>query len=137
MVRTIRGILSYFSRTELRIDIKKALRSNDALEKLEVLEQCHLSLDTDFKKTTHIEVFKFFAFQMGQTLALMDGVELFTKSSVAEHYPELSPYLYREDVSTDAIENFFTEFKIVFRERLLTIENVENLFIQDKISKFS
>lgn len=111
LIRTFRGILSYFSRTEHRIAVKKALRSSSFEEKLSVMRSCQLSLDTDYKKATHIEVFKFYAFQLGQTLALLeDGIELFTKSSVAEHYPELRPYLYREAQDPTALQDFLTRF---------------------------
>lgn len=136
VVRTIRGLLSYFSRTQWRVDIKKALHSNDAVEKMDVLDACHLGFDVDFKKATHIEVFKFFAFQMGQTKALINGVELFTKSSVAKHYPELRPYLYREDFSPEVLQAFSCEFRVLLRDYLVQVENSEELFIQDKVSKF-
>lgn len=111
LIRTFRGILSYFSRTEHRVAVKKALRSTSFEEKLSVIRQCQLSLDTDYVKTTHIEVFKFYAFQLGQTLALLeDGIELFTKKSVAEHYPELRPYLYREHQDADTLQMFLNRF---------------------------
>ena len=52
---------------------------------------------TDFgKKGSTEDVYKTFAFQLGQILALRDGVELYTKRDVADYFPDLTPYLYRE-----------------------------------------
>jgi hypothetical protein len=71
MLRTIRGILSYFSRTEHRKEVKKALRSDDLNFKISVLEQLCISETPDFVKAEKIEVYKFLAFQLGQTIALL------------------------------------------------------------------
>jgi len=136
VIRTVRGLLSYFSRTEHRIEIKKALRSTDSDLKMDTLDLCQLSLDVDFKKASHIEVFKFFAFQMGQTKALIEGVELFSKSSVAERYPELTPYLYRENINAIAIDSFFQSFKLELRTYIDSMIDSVQVFEEDKISKF-
>ena len=100
VLRTIRGILSYYSRTHHRTLIKRALRTDDIDFKISVLKQIdYISID-NFVKNTKIEVYKFLAFQLGQTLALVENdVELFTKNKVIEYYPELKPYLMREENS--------------------------------------
>lgn len=111
-VRTIRGLLSYFSKTNIRSTIKQALRSDSFFVKLEALKECRLSFDIDYKKTTHVEVFKFFAFQIGQTLALIESQEeLFTKKEVADKYPDLEPFLYRqENVDVEVLQRYFERF---------------------------
>lgn len=130
LVRTIRGLLSYFSRTELRVLVKSALRSRSFEEKMSVLRQCELSLDVDYRKTSHVEVFKFFAFQLGQTLALLEhGVELFTKSSVADFYPELRPYLYREESEPEVLQRFFVQFLDWTESHIESVEDSETYIL--------
>lgn len=111
MLRTVRGLLSYCSRTQWRESVKKALQSNSLDFKLEVLKTLDLNLIEDFDKNTKIEAYKFFAFQMGQSLALLeDNVELFTKNKVAQYYPELADYLNRKETSPEALAQFWTKF---------------------------
>lgn len=124
IVRTIRGLLSYFSRTELRSVIKEALRSDNFLVKLNALKQCSLSYDVDFKKSTHVEVMKFYAFQLAQTMALIDkGVFLFTKSQCASYYPKLKPYLYREKgADLKDLNVFFNDFISFLETHIFEVE---------------
>jgi len=104
LVRTVRGLLSYFSRTDKRIEVKKALRSPSWAEKYSILKDLQLSRNIDYVKCNHEELFKFFAFQIGQTLSLIkDGEELFTKRSIADKYPELEDFLYRKFDSDESI----------------------------------
>lgn len=111
MIRTIRGLLSYISRTEHRENVKKALSSGDLDYKLNVLSSIDLNTIIDFNKSSIIETYKFFAFQMGQTKALLnDNVELFTKNSVALYYPKLTKYLNREESNPNNLQDFFKEF---------------------------
>jgi len=107
MLRTVRGLLSYVSRTELRETIKAALVTSNMDEKIEALKKINLNEITDFGKSPIIETYKFYAFQMGQTRALLeDNVELFTKNSVAQYYPELSDYLARKEASPEKLQQF-------------------------------
>lgn len=111
MLRTIRGLLSYVSRTDMRVEVKKALVSEDLNYKVEVLGNIDLTKITDFEKSPIIETYKFYSFQMGQTLALLENnVELFTKNSVAEYYPSLVPYLERKETSPEELQKFLTRF---------------------------
>lgn len=111
MLRTVRGLLSYVSRTEHREVVKAALVSSKMDEKIAALKKINLNTIADFEKSPIIETYKFFAFQMGQTLALLeDNVELFTKNSVAQYYPELSEYLARKETSPAKLQTFFEKF---------------------------
>lgn len=125
LVRTVRGLLSYFSRTELRIDVKKALRSSSFEEKMSLLRRCVLTRTMDYGKTDYTELFKFFAFQIGQTRALLeDGVELFSKSSVADYYPSVRPHLYRkEDALESDIQAFFLSFLDCMESIVIPVED--------------
>lgn len=112
LVRTIRGLLSYHSRTDKRIEVKKALSSSDLSFKMEILSSIDLTKVSDYEKNSLTEVYKFFAFQLGQTYALLkDNVELFTKKDVAQHYPKMAPYLKRvEGHPVNELQNFWAEF---------------------------
>ena len=97
MLRCARKLLSYFSRTEHRIRIKEALRS-DFKTKIEMLKTIEPDKYTDFgKKGSLIDFRKTAAFQLGQTLDLMKGKELYTKRGVAIAYPELENLLLRKE----------------------------------------
>jgi hypothetical protein len=73
--RTIRGLLSYFSRTEHRVAIKAALRSDCLKDKLEALRLIRLQDIPDFgKKGKNEDVYKFIAFQIAQTNSLIEKV---------------------------------------------------------------
>lgn len=123
--RTLRGLLSHCSRTQYRQEIKKALTSDNLEFKLNTLKNMNLNQIEDFEKSSKIEVYKFFAFQLGQTLALLeDNEELFTKNSVGSYYPQLSPYLQRkENISPQALEDFFKKFLNFCETSYKKIEN--------------
>lgn len=124
MLRTLRGMLGYNSRTELRDVIKKALQSSSLDEKMTALRQVNLHEIKDFQKTTLIETYKFFAFQLGQTLALIeDNQELFTKNAVAKYYPQLAPYLNREKTQIEPLAQFWDRF-LSFIEKAM--QNTDN-----------
>lgn len=96
--RTVRGLLSYFSRTEHRVAIKAALRSDCMKEKLEALKLIRLQDIPNFdKKGENKDVYKFIAFQIAQTISLIEiEHEIFTKQMAVEYDSQLQPYLYRE-----------------------------------------
>lgn len=118
ILRTIRGILSYCSRTQYRIIVKQALKSNDIKLKIDTLKQIDLYSIHDFKKNTKIEVYKFLAFQLGQTLALVEkDLELYTKNNVIQLYPNLKPYLMRVDTNNITILNEYLHKFINYLEQ--------------------
>lgn len=96
VVRVLRCILSYCSRTQYRTGVKYALRSPSWKTKLEMLASIKFDRIDDYVKCSRPEAFKVFAFQLGQVLALIDGIELYTKMQVSGRYPYLHPYLYRQ-----------------------------------------
>lgn len=96
--RTIRGLLSIVSRTQHRIKVKEALKSDCRDFKIKVLDNIFFNEIKDFNKKNTLEnIYKFIAFQIGQTLALIeDGVELFTKNQVGNYYPRLQDFMDRK-----------------------------------------
>lgn len=97
-IRVVRCLLSHLSRTQYRNEVKMALSSSDWMLKVNTLKNIDLTQVHDFGKNgTKFDVLKVFAFQLGQVLGLHDNVELYTKSSTAERYPDLRKFLYREE----------------------------------------
>ena len=94
-VRATRVVLSMLSRSRYRPDIKPALRSNSQAARLKVLREIDFSsLDLG------PEPCKSIAFQLGQSLALNQGHELYTKSEVKAFDPKLVSFLDRKSVSS-------------------------------------
>lgn len=119
VARVLRGILSFISRTEHRPEVKKALRGSGEL-KLETLESIQLSeiKSLGTKNNTMKDFYKLFAFQIGQAMGLMSGAEYYSKSSIAAHYPELKPYLYKEADEFPLIDSIKQHFIDLVRDRL-------------------
>ena len=99
VVRATRGILSLISRTQYRSQVKLALRSSFG-RRLEILKDIDFN-DIQFnnlqKQFDGVHIRKIIAFQLGQALGLLDGVELYTKRDIANEYFALEPFLYREE----------------------------------------
>ncbi len=109
-LRTIRGLLSQCSRTQYRDEIKPTLKNPNVLDKIKLINKIDFSKIEDFEKLSKIEAGKFFAFQLGQTIALLeDNIDLFTKKSVAQKYPELTDFLYRKENTDFSILNTYTK----------------------------
>lgn len=123
-IRATRGMLSYFSRTERRKDVKFALR-NSFKSRIDLLNELDFGLlNGDLGKTYNKEdIFKVFAFQLGQSIALHSGEELYTKSSISNEYPELKPFLYRKS-NLDGRD--LNKFKEIFLENISKYDTAES-----------
>jgi hypothetical protein len=95
--RCYRFLLSFYSRTELRSEIKGALKGNFKL-RWDVLSKIDLRTWTQFpeKKDDLVDIYKVMAFQLAQTIELFSGVEIYTKEDALIRYPELHAFLLRE-----------------------------------------
>jgi hypothetical protein len=112
-------ILSFLTKTTYRGIIKQALNT-DIQTKLEVLKNIDLNNISDFgKQVDVIEIKKTIAFQLGQTILLNRGIEVYTKDEVAANFNVLKPYLYR-DVQTNFtdLQNTINTFIITLEERI-------------------
>lgn len=113
-IRAVRSILSHFSRSCFREYVKSALRSdwNTRLYTLSILSDTDKEIDfnTLNNNMSDVDVMKLIAFQIGQTTALLDGVELFTKDDVGERYPELAPFLKRESTNWKILQKELSKF---------------------------
>jgi hypothetical protein len=110
LLRTARVLLSFVSRTSHRPSVKAALRG-DVYHKLRLLREIDLGDIKELGKTkvTFEDYLKTMAFQLGQTIGLSEGVELYTKESISETYPLLGSFLNRDTTSDLNILNMFKE----------------------------
>ena len=107
ILRVARFIITFYSRTQLRPQIKSALRG-DLKEKLEVLKKIDFVKMVDFpgKKERLEDIYKVLAFQFGQVFSLIDGHEedSYTKNGIIKNYMDLSNLLKRGKVSNIDLE---------------------------------
>ena len=130
IVRAMRIIISHLSRTALRPIIKSALRGSwsKRLDCLNVIQELLDKLDFEHANNnmSAADIKKVLAFQMGQTLALLNSKELYTKSEIASEYPLLRATLYREEnASMDDLKTVMAEF----------IKNVSSLNVSTQETK--
>ena len=130
--RVVRGILSFYSRSDDIAEIKNALRS-DLSVRIPVVEKIDLSVYYDFrgKKEQYNDILKVLAFQFGQLFSLYDGYEpdSYTKNGIIKNYPNLSNLLNRGKIIEDdlIILNFYLKNFIGYIE-----SNIDLLRINEK-----
>lgn len=98
IIRCIRICLSLISKSHYRIELKKALASYDFNKRLEVLELIEWNTIDVALLTT--DMLKTIAFQVGQTIDLMKGVESYTKKSVSTNNPDLEFLISRKQFNS-------------------------------------
>ena len=128
-IKVVRKILSSFSRTQFRCDIKEALRSGWE-KRLNTLKNLDYNL-IDFSsipKTSKEDLLKTLAFQIGQAIALREGVELYTKRAIAQYFPELKDCLYRVASSSDIIIKFIHRYVLLLEK--VPVETIDKNIIR-------
>lgn len=126
-ITVTRKLLSSLTRTNLRPAIKEALRGNwqcrlSALRSLALSEVRFTQSDDSFP----LELRKMFAFQLGQAIGLHQGKELYTKADISAAFPNLHPYLYREDVPIENLQSALSDYcEILDAEK--TIDSLDGL----------
>jgi hypothetical protein len=128
-LRTARVLLSFLTKTTQRSAVKMALRGN-FVQKLAVLGDIQLShFETESalgNTNTIVDFQKTFAFQLGQTLALWEGKELFTKNEIGLYFPNLQPYLDRtQGISNALLQKYLELFVAKGLENLTMIAQFE------------
>lgn len=125
LVRAVRILLSYMSRTHYRPQVKPALRGTwtDKLNMLDKIDLTTVDFNA-FHKGEHnrADILKTYAFQIGQVTGLLHNpqIEVYTKSEIVEKIDRhLKPYLYRED-NTDL--NFLNDCIRFVVELIRTVE---------------
>jgi F0F1-type ATP synthase delta subunit len=132
ILRVARFIITFYSRTELRSQIKAALRGDLKL-KLQVLKQINFVDMVDFpgKKEKFEDIYKVLAFQFGQVFSLVDGFESdsYTKNGILKNYPDLKNFLKRNPLNTSDLETlnkYLSRFIDLIESKIDTIKLVEN-----------
>jgi hypothetical protein len=117
--RVLRGLLSHLSRTEHRKDVKEALISDNVAFKLDVLKNIDLTTITDLKKNNSsiIDFHKFLAFQIGQVIGLLYGLELYTKAGICAEFHIMENLIYR--VAKDENSSIAESLKMDFVRRYM------------------
>jgi hypothetical protein len=135
-IRAVRGILSHLSRSQYRTVIKSALSSGDWKFKLNTLLSIPLA-DIDFSTLNHHmspeDIKKVIAFQIGQSIGLMDGYEYYTKSEIAYAYPILRQFLYR---NPDSNINELTAMLKYFIKRIYDEVNTDIIYEDEEYITF-
>jgi hypothetical protein len=107
ILRVARFLITFYSRTTMRTQIKAALRGDLKL-KLAVLKQIDYTTMTDFpgKHERTEDIYKVIAFQFGQVFSLIDGheSESYTKNGIIKNYPDLSNILNRKEITPKELE---------------------------------
>lgn len=97
--RAVRGVLGTFTRTQYRVEVKACLRSKVALrERVRVLKGLDLSdlvWESSVDNAMIVDELKRAAFQTGQLLLLLRGVEVFTKSEVSRSIAGMEVFMKR------------------------------------------
>lgn len=110
LIRTARVLLSFLTKTTERSLVKKALQSNfgEKLAALKTLTLRNYETESALGNTNSLPDFqKTFAFQIGQTLALLEGREYYTKNEVGAHFPDLQPFLNRnKGLSNEVLQEY-------------------------------
>jgi len=123
-LRSTRMILSFLSKTSYRTIIKQALKAT-IIEKAKVLEVIDLNTFSATEKTDSKAVLKAIAFQLGQSIALSEGQELYTKSEIGSYLPDLRKYLYREEnVDLEPLQKVLLLFIALLKNRITTMKNL-------------
>ena len=106
-LRSMRAVLSFMSRTRHRAQIKDAL-SGTAIQKHRLLGDIKFDGITDLgnKNSDMIDFHKMAAFQMGQSMLLNNGIEVYTKADIALHKPALAEFLSRRPDQINKLDDF-------------------------------
>ena len=104
LLSVLRKIIMDFRHTSLKTEARRSLKGGFD-ERVRLLRSTDLrTLLWNISESKQMDRRKSMAFQLGQAIALSDGVELYTKMDIAEYIPGLRPYLYRYSCSVDALE---------------------------------
>lgn len=127
--RCFRFILSFYSRVpEWRTSIKEALKGGFD-KRLECVKKIDFIKHREFpgKKDLPEDIYKTFAFQIGQTHALLTSIELYTKESVIREYTSLENLILRKEITDQDLEalNLMLHYLIMTAE--IRLEKMENL----------
>lgn len=133
ILRVARFIITFYSRTDLRTDIKTALRG-DLRQKLSILKKLDFTKMVSFpgKKEKIEDIYKVIAFQFGQVFSLIDGFESdsYTKNGIIKNYPDLKKILNRSPLNytdMEILNSYLHRFILEIESRIDSIKLIENI----------
>ncbi|MDJ1502320.1 hypothetical protein [Xanthocytophaga agilis] len=128
--RCIRTVLTFCTRTQYRSVIRPTLNGiHPFFHKLDSLELLDFTTLTSFdaKYTNDIDIWKTIPFYIGQTLALLDGVEIYTKDALVDSFPQFTNFIYRQPLTSEDIAYLQqTKKQLATILRTLPFENPES-----------
>lgn len=84
---------------------------------LEALDLTKIDFSNDPRKSNREDRLKHISFQMGQTMALLLGSELYDKHQVGKMFPELMPYIMRTpNTNINNLQSFKNKFTNAIRD---------------------
>ena len=131
IIRAVRVIISHFTKSILRQKLKSALKSSwndrlNALRCIAALKENEIDFGTLNPNMGGCDVKKLVAFQIGQTLALINGDELYTKKEVSDYFPILGKFLQRKEGYWNELGNELLKFCDVILEKILINDDKSN-----------
>jgi hypothetical protein len=132
-LRSTRMILSFVSKTEYRVLVKKALKGN-LNDKILALETINLNRITSFGKEKNNEnIIKSIAFQLGQTILLHEGKEVYTKNQIANHIPDLRKQLFRdENTDSEILQKWLLIYVELLKKRIVGMKQLSEYKYEDE-----
>lgn len=123
--RAARLMLTRLTRSRFRAAYKPALRSMDLRVMLKTLRESAWTL-----LEQPPNALKTLAFQLGQSMALFEGHELYTKQAISTHFEDLRPFLYRRSEKKDllALEARKNEFVKALSDLHIAVEGSQHTF---------
>jgi hypothetical protein len=117
VVRATRIILSYLTRTSYRATVKSALKSLNQYQRQVALQEINFG-----ELELSVDAWKSIAFQLAQTLALIDGHELYTKQELRDACPPLADMIDRRPSSRSHLNE----------QRDLFLEKINGVYVRQK-----
>jgi hypothetical protein len=132
LIRTVRAILSFFSREEtLREKIKSVLKEDHFGKRVDVLSEIDFTKFGNYtfpdSKGLNRDVWKTLAYQIGICLLLDLGVEIYDKDGLIEYFPKLEIFINRNDFLESDLKNlngYFHKFIKLCEENRDKLETV-------------
>lgn len=120
-----RKLLGRLSHTCYRELVKLAINSTFDC-RLKTLGKIDFTKCCDELKTDDC---KYIAFQLAITIALMRGKEIYTKQSAAEMFPDLKPFIYRDEKTMRQNLKIINKYRDVFLRELsdINLQQKDNL----------
>ena len=106
--KAVRTVLTMLTRTEYRTAIRPILKGihnfNLKLEAVLKVDFCTIE-SFNQKNTLDTDIWKIIAFYVGQNIALIrDNEEIYTKADLIAKFPDLTPFVYRQEITSSQIE---------------------------------